>query len=278
MRNMAIYSLTLFLLLGCSTLKFENPALSKSELIILEPRPDIKLKIMILEPKQRVSKIIIICDGGPGRLLLDSDVFGGPLLNNPYKQYALIGMRDSFAEAGFVVALPDHPSDLNEYKTSHRIGKNHLNDIAKIVQFLKERYSLPIWIAGISNGTLSAVYAGSSIGDQLHGFILLSPVTRTFSNTTLGKQYPSGVADMALSSIRQPVLILSHRQDECYSTPSAGAELIAPRLTSSPTVLLKYYSGGNSPLSEPCLPKSAHGFYGIENQVTRDIISFVLAN
>jgi predicted esterase len=278
MKNMAIYSLTLFLLLGCSTLKFENPALSKSELIILEPRPDIKLKIMILEPKQRASKIIILCDGGPGMLLLDSDVFGSPLLKNPYKQYALIGMRDSFVEAGFVVALPDIPSDLVEYKPFHRIGKNHLNDITKIVQFLKERYSLPIWIAGMSNGTLSAVYAGSAIGEQLHGLILLSSVTRPSPTSTFGKQYPYGVADMNLPSLILPVLIAAHRQDECRVTPSAGAELIAPRLTSSPAVALKYYSGGNIPLSESCLPISAHGFYGIENQVKRDIISFILAN
>ena len=231
MTKSVLYIITFSLLLGCSTINYENHAISKSELIILEPRPGIKLKMMILEPKQRASKIIIICDGGPGMLLLDSDVFGAPLLKNPYKNYALIGMRDSFAEAGFVVALPDHPSDLNEYKTSNRIGKNHLNDITKVVQFLKERYGLPIWIAGISNGTLSAVYVGSTIVEQqLHGFILLSPVTRHPQQLPLGNTYRNGVADMALPLIREPVLILAHRQDECYVTPSAGAELLTRQI------------------------------------------------
>jgi hypothetical protein len=45
--------------------------------------------------------------------------------------------------------------------------------------------------------------------------VLTSTITRSPSEWAIAKSYPNGVADMALSEISVPALVMSHRNDVC---------------------------------------------------------------
>jgi hypothetical protein len=67
-----------------------------------------------------------------------------------------------------------------------------------------------------------------------------------------------------------PVLLVHHHDDGCRSSPYSGAERLAKAF---PLVTVR---GGDPPESEPCEPRSAHGFFGREAETMRAIRSFML--
>ena len=83
---------------------------------------------------------------------------------------------------------------------------------------------------------------------------------------------------MDLHKITVPALIIAHKEDKCDLTPPSGAPKIKEAIVNSQKVEVMYFSGGKRPLSEPCRPKSPHGFYGIEEQVIIAIADFIKAN
>ena len=81
-----------------------------------------------------------------------------------------------------------------------------------------------------------------------------------------------------LEKIKVPVLIVAHEDDSCWVTPPEGAEDIKKMLSNASRVGVKYFTGGKESLTNPCRAKSAHGFYGIEEEVVRYIANFVKNN
>jgi hypothetical protein len=266
-RNVFIFSF-LFILLSAGW------SFAGSELITLQPRPDVKLKVLVIEP-EKPSAVLVLYAGGIGTLDLSS-TFGIPNIGK-YKQNFLVRVREKFVESGFVVALPDVVSDREGYSAVHRMSEDHSKEIHDVVSYLKKRYSLPVWIAGTSLSSFTVANAAITQGDQIKGAIFSSSIVKSDPKWKIYEKYPAGVVNMELSSIKVPVLISAHKEDGCYLTPPEGAELIKNGLTSAPKVEVKYYTGGSTPVSQPCDPLSQHGFLGIEDQVVADMIAFVRA-
>jgi hypothetical protein len=83
---------------------------------------------------------------------------------------------------------------------------------------------------------------------------------------------------MELSRISIPTFIVAHKEDGCAVSPAVGAEKLKNAFTHSPSVDVKYFTGGKPPRSKPCEAKSAHGFYGIEDDVVAAIAAFIKSN
>jgi hypothetical protein len=96
--------------------------------------------------------------------------------------------------------------------------------------------------------------------------------------SAIAKSPPNGVADMALSEIRVPTLIISHREDGCNDSPPAGAAVLKTRLTRSRKVEIALLDGGDPPQSSPCDAYSAHGYFGIEAEAVDTIANFINRN
>jgi hypothetical protein len=246
-----------------------------SELITLEPRPDAKLKVLVIEP-EKPSAVLVLYAGGIGTIDLSS-VFG--IVNiGAYKENFLVRTREKFVESGFVVALPDVISDIKGYNAVHRMSEDHSKEINHLVSYLKNRYAMPVWIVGTSMSSFTVANAGITQGNLIKGLIFSSSVTKSRPDWKIYEKHPNGVVSMDLSSIKIPVLIAAHKEDGCDSCPPEGAEQIKSALTSALKVDLKYYTGGSKPISKPCDALAQHGFLGIEDQVVADMVAFVRAN
>jgi hypothetical protein len=118
-------------------------AQAASELATLEPRPGVKLKIMVLEPDTKPKGVLVLYAGGVGTLSLGS-TFGKPYIGDQsYAQNFLVRVRDSFVDSGFVVALPDVPSDRQKLDYVYRLGDEQTQDIQAVVSHFRDRYGVP---------------------------------------------------------------------------------------------------------------------------------------
>lgn len=257
------------------TLSLFAPAFAGNELVNVEVRPGATMKIMVLEPDSKPKGVLLLYAGGVGTLELGS-LFGKPTIgNNSYASNFLVRVRDKFVDQGYVAALPDVPSDRKKLDYIYRLGDDQVTDAEATVAYLKNRYGLPIWLVGTSASSLSVANAANHVSDQISGIILTASVTRVPSNYAVYSGFPEGTASTNLSALKIPVLIVSNTEDACNLSPSADSELIKNRLINSPRVEVKYFSGGDTPRSDPCDALSRHGFLGIENDVVASILKFV---
>jgi hypothetical protein len=266
-KNVAVCSLLVTLL--SAGLSFAG-----SEIITLQPRPNVKLKVLVIEP-EKPSAVLVLYAGGVGTLDLSS-TFG--IINiGKYTGNFLVRVREKFIEKGFVVALPDVPSDRQAAEPSYRTSQEQISDLIGVTSYMKNRYSIPIWVIGTSWSSYTVAMAGISEKIEIDGLVFSSSETRPRRDDPIKAQYPWGVISMDLPKIKVPTLLVSHKEDRCNGSPAEDVETFAQRFTSASKVEIKFYNGGSKPTSGPCEPFSQHGFLGIEDQVVNDIVAFINA-
>jgi hypothetical protein len=190
----------------------------------------------------------------------------------------LVRSRDKFAEHNFIVAVVDAPSDRPQgIGPSFRMSNRHAEDIGAVAAYLKKQAGVPVWLIGTSMGTFSAA-AGAIASKDIDGLVLTSTVTHSVPKWGIARSHPDGVASMALAKVSVPTLIMSHRKDACDGSPAADAPKLRMRLTKASKVEITLLDGGDPPQSEPCKPKSPHGYFGIETQAVDTIAKFVSDN
>jgi len=120
-------------------------------------------------------------------------------------------------------------------------------------------------LIGFSRGTISAAGGAAQLGVPPagpDGIVLMSAVTETSRD---GKDT---VYDVALERIKVPVIVVHHRDDECYVTPLYDALSLAKKLDAT----MIRIDGGKQPISKPCDSKSQHGFFGVERQTVQTLV------
>jgi len=229
----------------------------------LSPRAGVTLNISLIVPANPVASVILF-PGGDGKIGISS--YGIEKEGN-----FLVRTRDMFADRDMIVAVVDAPSDRQGQKgmlSGFRTSREHVTDIDTVIDYLQKKATVPVWLIGTSRGTESAAHVAIHTNKKIGGAILTASVTESNSKGT-------AVTKMDLGNIQAPVLIASHKKDECRVTPPSGAKKIKSKLKNAPVVEIKYYTGGKPPLSKPCEAKSEHGFYGIEEAVVGDIVQFI---
>src|SRR4051812_22430881 len=134
---------------------------------------------------------------------------------------------------------------------------------------------VPVWAVGTSAGTISAAAVVASYPDLIAGAVFTSSITRRFpGRSAWSDKNPRGIASMAIGQFAKPVLVVSHKDDQCAITPAADAELLAASFAASPRSKHVIIEGG-SPHGDPCEAFSPHGFLDVEPQVVDVILDFV---
>ncbi len=175
----------------------------------------------------------------------------------------LVRYGELFAGDGFVAAVMDVPSDRSGglMYGNFRSASEHAGDIAAIGDDLRKRYpGVKVILVGHSTGSMSAAYAGRTLGNKADGVVLASGVFRpTFGLPALN--------DFAFREIASPVLFVNHADDGCGFTKYADARLVAAGF---PMITVK---GGDigPPGANPCDSTSRPGFPGRENDVATAI-------
>ena len=244
---------------------------AKEELIRLDTTKGIKQKFLLLEPDRPVSSVILFA-GGHGNLNL-STLNGAPSIKWGKRNF-LVRMRNEFLQNGFRVAVFDAPSDRKSEKGmigGFRTSAGHVEDIDHVIAFLRRKKDVPVWLIGTSRGTESAAYAAIHSKQSPTGVVLTSSVAEENA-----KGIP--VTQMPLEKIVIPVLIVAHKDDQCWMTQPSGAENIKSKLVNSKKVEVKYFRGGSEPQSRSCGALAPHGFFGIEKEVVTYISNFIKQN
>ena len=132
---------------------------------------------------------------------------------------------------------------------------------------------MPVWLIGISRGSISVLHAAVNSREPINGFIALSSPTRIPPRSGVIR-----LTDLELDRVKVPVLVAGHREDGCPGTPPEGAKRIARGLTHSPKAEAKIFYGGHDIGRNPCGPGSPHTFEGIHDEVVKYIADFIKAN
>lgn len=176
----------------------------------------------------------------------------------------LFRSRHLFAERNVMAVVVDAPSDNRNSGLLHfRHSDDHYNDVKSVLTWVRTQTDAPVWLIGTSRGSVSVAHLGPRL--DVAGLVMTSTVTRASNRNS------SMVTNAPLGKIRQPVLLVHHRDDECSVTPARDINGIARLLTSSAGVTVKLFSGGENKGTNPCSARTYHGFLGIE----KDVVGFI---
>jgi hypothetical protein len=188
----------------------------------------------------------------------------------------LVGSREKFAAHHYSVAVVEAPSDRPQGMNAiFRMSDAHAGDIGAIARYLKDEAAVPVWLIGSGMGTFSAAIGAIAGGKDIDGLVLTSAVTRSPPGWAIAKSHPNGVADMALSEITVPTLIMPRREDD---TPAADAAMLRTRLTRTRQAEIALLGGRDPPQSSPSEATSAHGYVGMEAAAVETIANFISSN
>jgi len=234
------------------------------EILKIDSRPGVTVGIVVTQPPAPAKAAAILLIGGNGKLKLWK---GEGLQSNNF----LARSRGLFAARGVLTVVVDVPSDRRrEGMDDFRGTDEHREDIAAVVKWLRGRTKVPLWLIGTSRGTVSL--------SHIAGKLPIDGVVYTSSVTKVSRRRPPTALDGAIESITVPTLLVHHEADDCVVTPASGVSSIADRLTKSPKVETRMFSGGTSSDKRACGAISAHGFLGIEDKVVGAIVDWMVAN
>ena len=250
---------------------FITTTIHAAELISLETRSGVQQKFILIKPEKPAVASVILFAGGNGILGLTSS-FGSPTINNKENNF-LVRTRQMFVDNGFIVAVVDAPSDLQEKPGMHfefRESDEHVTDIDHVISYLKKQSTVPVWLVGTSRGTESAANIAIESKQKPHGLVLTSSMS-------VENRKGTAVNEMELEKITIPTLVVAHENDNCHVTPPEGAQEIKEMLTSVKKVEVKMFNGGDE-TGNPCRAMSYHGFLDIEQSVVNYISNFIKSN
>ena len=223
-------------------------------------------RVLLLSPDQPKATVVLF-PGGDGVIKLGSDGSIGAPTN------FLVRSRIHWVERGYAVLIPDAPSDAG--LMGRRINEHYAAAIAALVNFAKQAVPGPVWLVGTSQGT-NAVANGAShlTHGEIAGIILTSPLTEAGAAMDLKET----VFDADLALINVPVFIVSHSDDSCGMTPPSDQAQLTAAFTGSPFTKAILVSGGKPAVSAPCEAEAPHGFYGVEVETIKHMVSFIAAH
>jgi len=189
---------------------------------------------------------------------------GGPFSKHPS---IIIGSVSNLAGYGLKVILPNCP-DIGGESTD----AIYVSAIDKILS--KENPDkLPVFVGGLSRGSIRATNIASRLASKIRGTIILSGSTDETHDGT-----------MFVPPIKQAnssFLFLIHENDQCSSSESLeGLKRFSDELTGVKDKKIVQLTGGTPSRGFGrgpwCRPRSHHGFNGIHDQVLKVIKTWVL--
>ena len=180
----------------------------------------------------------------------------------------LVRSAPYFLANGFNVAIFGRPNDMEELGWTERTEPKHMTDVARVLDFVKQKSSLPVWIVGTSRGTVSATAMAINVQDPaIAGLVLTASVVRYAT--------PGAVPRQNLQAIKLPVLVYHHAKDGCKHCQASEAPFIIKGLTNTATKKLMVVDGGANPTGDVCAGQHWHGFIGMEREAINQIADWI---
>ena len=248
---------TIILLLALTSTSF-----ALTEIRTIPTRPGVTMEFLFMTPEkggQHEALILFPGGNGAGSFKIAE---GGVVTGWSF----LVRSAEIFIDNGlsvFTVSPPsDHPTGMS---TGFRESPEHAEDIASLINHLKQRGYERIFLIGNSRGTLSAASLGARLKDNnLEGIILTSAL-----------EYDNFMRWIPLDQLQIPVLMIHHRDDACRVSSFEEAKTTQATMRAITLVDFTEVNGGAYPRSAPCGNLSAHGFFGVEGKVVQVIADWI---
>ncbi len=236
-----------------------------ARVVDLPTRPGVTQRLLVLGPAEPAAAVILFA-GGHGGLQISPD---GALRWG--RGNFLVRTRQQFADQGLMVVVLDAPSDRQAplYLSGHRQTPEHVADVKAVIAWARQQARRPVWLIGTSRGTQSVAYAATQLSgaDAPDGLVL----TATILSDERGRPVP----EMALDTLRIPVLVVHHEHDGCRLCAFAGVPRLMERLAGTPRKELVALRGGTD-RGDPCEAAGHHGFAGLEAEAVGRIARWIL--
>lgn len=237
--------------------------LAQPEVKEIPTRPGVTVRFLYARAENPVASAVLL-QGGSGAI--------GIFPNGSTNSTGFLATGAArFARNGISVAVPDAPSDRRNLH-DFRATPQHAEDIAALIDFLRQQAKAPVWAIGTSNGSLSAASAATTLKAKgPDGIVLTAAVTRPLSSQA------HLVTEAPLGEVRVPTLLVHHKNDGCVVTPYAAMPDLLAALKSAPKTELVTVEGGSPGSGTPC-GGGHHQFLGIEDAVTQTIADWIRRN
>lgn len=233
---------------------------SRSQAVRIDTRPGITIHLLLVVPKSEPKGIFVIFPGGPGLVWL----------RNGQLREDIPIVPELFAEQGFVAAVANAPSDHPKGfvgRREFRGQKEHIDDARKIIEYLVQKWNMPIFLLGHSSGDASVTNMALSLKDErIKGIVMAAPGVGAIPRFKI-----------PIEEVTVPVLGIKHREDNCSSFELAFKQ--HARFVKSPRANFVEVLGGDRSIESSCGGGElnpggrsyTHGFSGKEREVVRTI-------
>ena len=202
---------------------------------------------------------LIFFNGGPG--------WGGNLKSKNF----LIRERRSFFFARMNVFLFPNPEKKVKLSFDDRLEETHANSIRELVKDIRSQNNLPIYLVGISRGTVSVGNFITRYGNEVDGVVLMSGV---YLNSRISKRAPYSMQHVIGTKTETNILVLHHEDDACKICQPSSAEEFYEELETENKKLIFVSGGGAS--GDPHGPLHHHGFEDVESVAVGHLVDWVL--
>jgi hypothetical protein len=166
---------------------------------------------------------------------------------------------------GFAVVVITPPNGMS--LLGYRHSAAYAAALGQVVDFVRSRAELPVWLIGTSQGAIAAIGGGARLGGKIAGIVAASSVTgRSSSGETVFDSEPGQVA--------VPALIVANSGDACPASPPGDAPKLAAALARSPHKEVVYLQS-SATQGQPCEGASPHGYFGIEAATVERIAEWI---
>lgn len=217
------------------------------------------LPIFVMRNPRAVATVILL-PGGKSEL--------GEVINGEPADLNFMSIeRNTFFNEDFNVIIVYRPTDIdiNDFNYSYR-ERNHVSEIINAVDFANKEFNKPIWLIGISLGTISTVSTASKLGNKkIKGMVLASTPTNNDG---------SFISD-PIDKIKIPVLMVHHSNDSCDNCSPSGASSLFNKFTSSIIKKFIMINEGSDPTGKPCSVSHWHGFVNYQKETIKMISTWI---
>jgi pimeloyl-ACP methyl ester carboxylesterase len=216
----------------------------------------------------RPRAVLLMMPGGEGQIGLRP---GAPLDTSPPRSsFAAIPRRlvdPQLTSGGIHVVAVDSPYDLGYgAQIPMRGARDHLVRMQSVAQFYRERFGLPVWVMGHSNGGYSVAEFAKYLQDRSQEDLVAGLV---FSAART-------ISDFGRGPFRWPALFVVSAEDGCTGTSAAGNERLYERFkerSAAPAEFVLVRSaqpdGG-----DPCR-SGTHMYHRAEEEVAKILDDFI---
>jgi len=221
-------------------------------------RSNAHLPLYVMTNPNAIATLILLPGGDAGT--------GNIVEGKPRSGNFLARSKEYFFNENFNVVVMFRASDLTKLDYPYRV-KEHVAEIAEVINYSKNKFGKPIWLVGTSRGTVSGTAAGIALGNQeVQGLVLTASVT----NKAIG-----AIKTQSIRDLNMPVLVVHHKNDACRICVPYEASRITSDLKSSPAKRFVMIEGGSDPEGDPCEAKHWHGFINYEKETVKTISDWI---